>query len=458
MLKYFPNLTVFYQQYPSANINDTGYVISADSSEIIGTPGIPWDSICFIETEKLIWTHGKFFAEPNEITEETIRNWGFSKTNGTLTGVSFNGSNVPSENGIASITANIPAEVTENTVSGWGFTKNAGTVTGVTMNGASKGTSGVVDLGNVLTSFTEEDPTVATYIKNILESDITNWNSVSSKESNSNKVTSISASSTDTQYPSAKAVQNKINSLDGSASIASVSNDVVTIKTGVSEADGIISNDTGTDIVLAKVAKTGSPSDITVQYNNENVSLQTALANIKTDINTAASTGTQYIVSSNSSNTPSSAGGSLAASATTSGKVYLVPNGTDSYEQWITTQSGSTYSWTSLGSTTMDLNGVAKIITLNGKQYAVGEGTTLVDLGTVVTSVTGQTSISNGNTEYVHTVVNTTNDSNTGANVSSLETQVKIGNVSTGTTGLATATDVKTNLDNKIIIRTWSNS
>lgn len=46
----------------------------------------------------------------------------------------------------------IPAAVTESTVSGWGFTKNAGTITGITMNGASKGTSGVVDLGTVITA------------------------------------------------------------------------------------------------------------------------------------------------------------------------------------------------------------------------------------------------------------------------------------------------------------------
>lgn len=46
----------------------------------------------------------------------------------------------------------IPPEVTETTVSNWGFTKNAGTITGITMNGASKGTSGVVDLGTVITS------------------------------------------------------------------------------------------------------------------------------------------------------------------------------------------------------------------------------------------------------------------------------------------------------------------
>lgn len=45
----------------------------------------------------------------------------------------------------------IPSAVTESTVSGWGFTKNAGTITGIKMNGASKGTSGVVDLGTVIT-------------------------------------------------------------------------------------------------------------------------------------------------------------------------------------------------------------------------------------------------------------------------------------------------------------------
>lgn len=46
----------------------------------------------------------------------------------------------------------IPSEVTETTVSNWGFTKNTGTITGITMNGVSKGTSGVVDLGTVITS------------------------------------------------------------------------------------------------------------------------------------------------------------------------------------------------------------------------------------------------------------------------------------------------------------------
>ena len=46
----------------------------------------------------------------------------------------------------------IPSEVTETTVNGWGFTKNTGTITGITMNGSSKGTSGVVNLGTVITA------------------------------------------------------------------------------------------------------------------------------------------------------------------------------------------------------------------------------------------------------------------------------------------------------------------
>lgn len=290
-----------------------------------------------------------------------------------------------------------------------------------------------------------------------------NTDILSTKEVVANKVTSISLSSTDTQYPSAKAVQSKINTLDGTATIASVSNNVVTLKAGISETDGIISNSSGTDITLHKIATTGSPNDINVTYNSENVSLQTALANIKTGIDNAASAGTQYIVSNSRATTPNIAQynnqtGTLSPSSTTAGKVYLVPNGTDSYLQYITTQSGSTYSWTSLGSTTVDLSGVAKIITLNGKQYAVSEGTTLVDLGTVVTVVNGQTAITNANTTYAHTVVTTTNDSSTGSNSVNLETQVKLGSVTNNSAGIAEATDVKANLDNKIIIRTWSAS
>ena len=290
-----------------------------------------------------------------------------------------------------------------------------------------------------------------------------NTDILSTKESSSNKVTEISSSRTDSQYPSAKAVQSKINTLDGTAAIASVSNNVVTLKSGISETNGVISNSSENDITLHKIATTGSPNDINVTYNNESVSLQTALTNIKTGIDNAASVGTQYIVSNSIQTTPNVATyngqtGTLSPSSTTAGRVYLVPNGTDSYTQYITSQSGTTYSWTSLGSTTVDLSGVAKIISLNGKQYAVSEGTTLIDLGTVVTSINGQSQITNANTSYVHTVASTTLNSSTGSNEVSLETQVKLGSVTNNSAGIAEATEVRANLDNKIIIRTWSAS
>lgn len=289
-----------------------------------------------------------------------------------------------------------------------------------------------------------------------------NTDILSSKESSSNKVTSIDNNSTDTQYPSAKAVNSKVSGLSGTAGIASVSNDIVTLKSGIQETSGVISNSSGTDISLHKIAKTGSPSDMTVQYNSQTVSLQTALINIKSGIDDATSAGQQYIVTNSTATCPNvdqynNQQGTLAPSNLTTGKVYLVPNGTDSYMQYITTVSGSTYSWTPLRSTTVDLSGVVKIITVNGKQYAVSEGTTLIDLGDVVTEITGQSSISNADTSYIHTVVTNTENTTNGTNIYNVETQTKLGNITTGTNGIATVNDVKNYVDNKVIIRTWSN-
>lgn len=286
---------------------------------------------------------------------------------------------------------------------------------------------------------------------------------LSTKESSSNKVTSFDSSSTNTQYPSAKAVNDKFTSLDGTASIASVTNNIVTIKSGISEQEGIISNSSGSDITLHKVASTGSPDDITVQYNNQSVSLSNALTSIKSGIDTAQSTGTQYIVSGSIANTPNAATfegsqGTLDPSSTTTGKVYLVPNDNESYTQYVTTQSGSSYKWTSLGSTTVDLTGVVKIISMNGKHFAVAEGTTLIDLGDVVKEITGQSSINNANTKYVHITSTTSKNATTGNNIVSLSGQLKTGDINANTSGVAVIENIKPYIDNKVIIRTWTNS
>ena len=52
-------------------------------------------------------------------------------------------------NAISSVS--IPTDLSAFTNSP-GYTTNVGTITGITMNGASKGTSGVVNLGTVLTA------------------------------------------------------------------------------------------------------------------------------------------------------------------------------------------------------------------------------------------------------------------------------------------------------------------
>lgn len=67
----------------------------------------------------------------------------------------------------------IPSEVTESTVAGWGFTKNTGTITGITMNGASKGTSGVVDLGTVVTDVSGKVDKTTTINGKALSSNVT---------------------------------------------------------------------------------------------------------------------------------------------------------------------------------------------------------------------------------------------------------------------------------------------
>lgn len=76
-------------------------------------------------------------------TDPTVPSWAKASTKPTYTA---------SEVGALPDTTSIP---NESTVSGWGFTKNAGTITGITMNGSSKGTSGVVNLGTVITSETQ---------------------------------------------------------------------------------------------------------------------------------------------------------------------------------------------------------------------------------------------------------------------------------------------------------------
>lgn len=76
-----------------------------------------------------------------------------------------------------------------------GYTSNTGTVTGVKINNSTKApSSGIVDIGTVLTTFTESDPIFSgSAAAGITAGDITNWNG---KTSNTGTVTAVKINNT----------------------------------------------------------------------------------------------------------------------------------------------------------------------------------------------------------------------------------------------------------------------
>lgn len=89
----------------------------------------------------------------------------------------------------------------------------------------------------------------------------------------------------DNKIATESTVEDAITALTGSATIASNSDGVVTLKAGITETNGVVSNNSGSDITLAKVATTADAEDITVDSANyggstATTNLQTALTNL----------------------------------------------------------------------------------------------------------------------------------------------------------------------------------
>lgn len=265
-------------------------------------------------------------------------------------------------------------------------------------------------------------------------------------------------------------VHNVVETLDGSATIASKSGNVVTIKTGVTEADGIISNATGTDIVLKEVAVTGAASD--VEYDNshsemsaQNVqaaidALDTRLDSLEGDFNIVISTDTATTPQGVEWGDPVVTG-TLQPSADTYHDIYLVPaggsEGSNTYKEYITTRSGSagsyTYTWEKLGDIAVDLTGYVKSVKVNGKTYTVDTDSTNITLTDVITAITGENAIASGNTDFVKVTATTTKTEADGTNITALSTTAKVQAVASAgasNQGLAEASDVKAYVDGEI--------
>lgn len=121
---------------------------------------------------------------PAAVTESTVSGWGFTKNTGTY---SMPNGGIPSTDLDSDVqtslgkadtalqsetdpvfTASAAHGITSTDISNWNSkTSNVGTITGVTMNGASKGTSGVVNLGDVVTSVNNQTGAVTMTIPSI---------------------------------------------------------------------------------------------------------------------------------------------------------------------------------------------------------------------------------------------------------------------------------------------------
>lgn len=255
-------------------------------------------------------------------------------------------------------------------------------------------------------------------------------------------------------------IKDVTSDLDGSATIATKSGNTVTLKAGVTETDGKISNSDGNDIVLADVATTGAAENVSITdsgNHTEQTNVEGALGEIYTRIE-AMEGSFDVIKSVDAASTPAGVvwmdgqtqvTGTLAASAQTFHKVYLVPanGGTapNAYSEYITTKTENggiiTYAWEKLGDISVDLTGYAKSVTINGKQYTVTANTTDINVGDAITSITGETAISTGaNSDLVSVEATTVKDTTNGTNVTTIASKVKVEEVADGLTKDSTAT------------------
>lgn len=142
----------------------------------------------------------------------------------------------------------------------------------VTLSKTITQTNGVIDIADTNNTITLAKVAKTGAASNVTVADANGNYSTNDVESVLNEIaTSINSLESNIGTGSvASQITGAINALDGSATIASVANDIVTLNAGITEADGVISNSTGADITLAKVAKTGTAADVAFADTSNN--------------------------------------------------------------------------------------------------------------------------------------------------------------------------------------------
>jgi len=267
-----------------------------------------------------------------------------------------------------------------------------------------------------------------------------------------------------------KAVDDAIYSLDNDITIASDNNGVVSIKSSINESNGIISNNTSNTITLSKVATTGNATDVSIIYNSETSDVQTSISDIDSRLVTLSSRQIQYIEPSSNETCPVGYShyydtnqirtGNLTASENTMNRIYLckTTSYTGDYHQIMTVQSGTSYKWVDISTTTIDLSGYVKSVTINGKTYTPSTSGD-ISLPVVINSIIGETPITNGSNDYIS--VSVSNSTTDGVLTSTLTSSLKTKDISSSSSsndGIATANNVKNYVEqNLTTIRTWTN-
>jgi hypothetical protein len=267
-----------------------------------------------------------------------------------------------------------------------------------------------------------------------------------------------------------KVVNDAIGGLDSDVTIASNNNGVVTIKSSINENNGVISNDSASNITFSKIATSGNSKDISVTYNSTTTDVQTTISDINSRLVTLASRQIQYIEPSSNTTCPSGYLhyygtnysyryiGNLTASASTMNRIYLCKTTSNGdYHQIMTVQSGTEYKWADISTTTIDLSGYVKSVIINGIAYTDTSG--YISLPNIINSIVGETPITNGNSDYVS--VSASNSRTNGIQTTTIKSSIKtkeISSASSTSDGIATANDVKNYVEeNLTTIRTWTN-
>lgn len=350
------------------------------------------------------------------VTKGSVDLSGYVPTTRTIAGVDLTDNITKAEMQQALNVADGATKVVESTVSGWGFTKNAGTVTGITMNGAAKsvGTDGVVDLGTVITSHQD----------------------ISSKQNKAISIDGITATT----------VEGALKEIDEAAAAAqTTANGKYSKPTGgIPKAD--LASAVQTSLDKADTALQ-SHQTVTLASGTNNGTLKLTVGGTATDniavkgLGTAAYTAsTAYATAAQGTkadNAMPKAGGAFTGAITvqapsadmnpatkqyvdtaigavkqfeyqvvtelptaaqaTMGKIYLIahshnPNDgqPDSYDEFITVLSGSTYKWERIGNTDIDLSGyVPTSRKVNNKALSSDINLSASDVGVTETAFPG---------------------------------------------------------------------